>query len=187
MNGTIALFVYDAQDAKGFRARIGKLMGLMTSYSYQVVRKEVDPLVVQPDFTLTLQNDDAVLVLMPLERGVTTGRHFVVSNLKCRLHVVTEDLLGDGHPAAGIVFIRLNFDSIPLAIAISGDHVESVPAPAFAPSNRAKAGGLGFLGPGLSGGENLDGQGMNLGFRRSIQTELHALRHGRIRTGDFPI
>lgn len=67
MNGSIPFFVYDAQDAEGFRSSVLELMGLVTPYSYEVIGEEVDPFIADADLALALENDHAMLVLVPLE------------------------------------------------------------------------------------------------------------------------
>lgn len=128
MNGSIPFLVYDAQNAEGFLARVLKLVRLVAGDSDEVVGHQVDRLISEPNATLAAENHDAMFVLVPLERRVTAGRHLVIANLERRLHIVAQDLLRDGHPPAWIVLIGLDFDSIPLATTISGDHVGIVPA-----------------------------------------------------------
>jgi len=97
-------------------------MGLVTFDPDKVVRPEVLPLVVQPNFALAAQDDDAMLVFMALERRVASRRHLVIADLKRRQHIRAEDLLRDRHPPARVVLIGLDVDAFPLTVSKSGDH-----------------------------------------------------------------
>ena len=122
MHGSVPFFVYHAKNAERFLAGVLELVGLMPFDSDEIIWEHVLPFVVESDAALSAKNDYAVLVLMALEGGVAAGGHFVVADLERGEHFRAEDLFGDGHPSAGVVLVRLNFDAFPCPVAVPRDH-----------------------------------------------------------------
>lgn len=122
MHGTVPIFVYDAEDAERFLAGVLELVGLVPFDPDEVIGKDVLPFIIESDAALAAQDDYAMLMLVALEGGVATRGHFVVADLERGEHFRAEDLFGDGHPSAGVVLVRLNFDAFPCPVAVPRDH-----------------------------------------------------------------
>lgn len=80
----------------------------------RVVRGYGVEIVPQPDSAFAGKDDDAVLVLMPLERCKTAWRDAKTSHFKGGLRFGHEVETRDGLPSAREVFVFLRLDAFPV-------------------------------------------------------------------------